>query len=121
MALTSPCGALVTLQFDAYLRGTQNVCVNFGANSTLNYVNITMDYGGNGDEIAGDMAFIVYHSTSLFGVQVGGHDYYIPTVMYAGPWPSTWQSSLMYQALLPVQGTSVFQAMMIETAVNKLQ
>ena len=93
MALTSPCGALVTLQFDAYLRGTQNVCVNFGANSTLNYVNITMDYGGNGDEIAGDMAFIVYHSTSLFGVQVGGHDYYIPTVMYAGPWPSTWQSS----------------------------
>jgi hypothetical protein len=83
----------VTLQFDAYLRGTQNVCVNFGANSTLNYVNITMDYGGNGDEIAGDMAFIVYHSTSLFGVQVGGHDYYIPTVMYAGPWPSTWQSS----------------------------
>ena len=54
---------------------------------------MTMEYGGNDDEVAGDMTFIVYHSTSLFGVQVGGHEYYIPTVNYMGPWPVSWQSN----------------------------
>lgn len=92
MTLTSSCGQPVILQFDAYLRGAQSACLNFNANSSLHSLNMTMDYGGNDDEIAGDMAFIVYHSTSLIGVQVGGHDYYIPTVVYAGPWPSSWQS-----------------------------
>lgn len=93
MTVTSSCGQPVTLEFDAYLKGTETVCVNFMANASLDVIRMTMEYGGNDDEVAGDMTFIVYHSTSLFGVQVGGHDYYIPTVNYIGPWPISWQSN----------------------------
>ena len=93
LTVSSSCGAPVTLSFDAYLRGAETVCVNFFANDTLQNINITMEYGGNDDEVAGYMTIVVYHSTNLFGLQVGGEEYYIPTVTYIGPWPSSWQNN----------------------------
>mmetsp|Transcript_10694 Transcript_10694/g.16206 ORF Transcript_10694/g.16206 Transcript_10694/m.16206 type:complete len:522 (-) Transcript_10694:180-1745(-) len=91
--VSSECNTMVTISFDTFLSGAETICVNFGANESLESVNASLFYGGSDDEVAADFVFLLYHTTDTYGIQIGGHEYYIPTVEYVGSWPTSWKSS----------------------------
>ena len=94
LQVISNCGDPVTISFDASLSGGETACMAFNANATLSTIDADMTYGGgNDDEVVGDFVVVVYHLGEFLGIQVGGHEYFIPGVSYVGPWPLSWQNN----------------------------
>ena len=88
----SACNKSVDVLFDARLSGAQYVCTYVPAEGSLTTLDIAMNFSGAVTyEFAGDMFMIIYEQSISGGVQIGGYDYYLGTVSYAAPWPSSWQ------------------------------
>jgi hypothetical protein len=86
------CSAPLKLDFDVSLSGTEYNCITVPAKGAANSVNMSLYFSGStGLEWPYDMAFAV-KAVSGMGVQVGGFEYYLPNISYAGPWPFEWRS-----------------------------
>jgi hypothetical protein len=91
--VTSSCDGDMQLSFDVSLAGKQLVCADFPASDSLSFVNISLEFSGSsGGEWPYDMAMVVKPVESS-GIQVGGFNYYLKDISYAGAWPSSWRTN----------------------------
>lgn len=87
---TSECNEDVSFKFDLSLAGAEYDAATFQTSGHLLFVNIELTFSGSTTgEWPADMAIAVGELQQT-GVQVGGFDYYIPNITYAGAWPLSW-------------------------------
>lgn len=92
--IQSKCLDTVYLSYDLSLAGKEYECIIVPAKGLATSINISLYFSGSsGLEWPYDMAFALKSPTGP-GIQVGGFEYYLPNISYAGPWPFEWRSPL---------------------------
>lgn len=91
--LESNCGEPIVISFDAHLSGGQSVCVDFGANGSVNALALNLTFSGSvSGEKASDFGTVLYSTHFHKGIQYGGYNYYLDGVTYITGWPESFNS-----------------------------
>merc|ERR1711871_1889020 len=97
--------------YDTFESGGQNATLQFNASGTLTSITVKLNFGGappDSGEWASDMLLVVYAPDGS-GIQIGGFDDNLPTCVFAGYWPSSWETGQpgLYQHTETIDETEI--------------